>query len=89
MKNTRMNSVQISTNFIDLNYADDLHENLKDYPDVNIISGKYEDTIVDLLSDKNSCNVFYIINMNSFGFVREACHAFGIHIKMFLFLMIL
>jgi hypothetical protein len=49
MKNTRMNSVQISTNFIDLNYADDLHENLKDYPDVNIISGKYEDTIVDLL----------------------------------------
>lgn len=60
MNNTRMNSVQISTNFIDLNYADDLHENLKDYPDVNIISGKYEDTIVDLLSDKNGCNVFYI-----------------------------
>ncbi len=105
MNNTRMNSVQISTNFIDLNYADDLHENLKDYPDVNIISGKYEDTIVDLLSDKNGCNVFLyidpygikalkcslfdnfamgrfnsielLINMNSFGFVREACHAFG------------
>ena len=38
MKNTRMNSVQIGTIFIDLNYADDLHENLKDYPYVNIIS---------------------------------------------------
>lgn len=105
IEKTKMNTVQISTNFIDLNYADDLHENLKDYPRANIISGKYEEKIEELLSNKNGSNVFLyidpygikalqcslfdnfamgrfnsielLINMNSFGFVREACHAFG------------
>jgi three-Cys-motif partner protein len=106
MDKTKMNTtLQISTNFIDLNYAADLHKNLKDYPGVNIISGKYEEKIEELLSSKKGCNVFLyidpygikalqcslfdsfamgrfnsielLINMNSFGFVREACHAFG------------
>ena len=105
IENTKMNTVQISTNFIDLNYADDLKENLKDYSGVNIISGKYEEKIEELLSNKNGNNVFLyidpygikalrcslfdsfatgrfnsielLINMNSFGFVREACHALG------------
>lgn len=105
IEKTKMNIVQISTNFIDLNYADDLHENLKNFPRVNIISGKYEEKIEELLSNKNGSNVFLyidpygikalqcslfdnfamgrfnsielLINMNSFGFVREACHAFG------------
>lgn len=105
MEKTKMNTVQISTSFIDLNYADDLHENLKNYPGVNIISGKYEEKIEELLSNRKGCNVFLyidpygikalqcslfdsfamgrfnsielLINMNSFGFVREACHAFG------------
>jgi len=106
MEKTKMSSVQISTNFIDLNYADDLRENLKDYPGVNIISGKYEEKIEYLLLNKNGSNVFLyvdpygikalqcslfdsfaqghfnsielLINMNSFGFIREACHAYGI-----------
>lgn len=106
IENTKMNMVQISTNFIDLNYADDLQENLKNYSGVNIISGKYEEKIEELLSNKNGNNVFLyidpygikalhcslfdnfatgrfnsielLINMNSFGFVREACHALGV-----------
>ena len=102
---TKMNNTRIETNFIDLNYSDDLSKNLKDYSNVNILSGKYEEKIEDLLSNKNGCNVFLyidpygikalqytlfsnfsnmnfnsielLINMNSFGFVREACHALG------------
>jgi three-Cys-motif partner protein len=102
---TTMNTVQISTNFIDLNYADNLRESLKNYHGVNIVSGKYEDQIERLLSNKNGSNVFLyidpygikalkcslfdnfamgrfnsielLINMNSFGFIREACHALG------------
>lgn len=105
IEKTKMSTVEVSTNFIDLNYANYLRENLKDYPSVNIISGKYEEKIEELLSNKKGCNVFLyidpygikalqcslfdsfamgsfnsielLINMNSFGFVREACHAFG------------
>lgn len=89
--------------FIDLNYADELKENLKDYPWVTVISGKYEDNIKEILKDKRGSNVFLyidpygikalqcsmfdsfansnfnsiemLINMNSFGFIREACNA--------------
>lgn len=105
IEKTKINTVKISTNFIDLNYASDLHENLKNYPNVNVISGKYEEKIEGLLSNENGNNVFLyidpygikalqcslfdkfamhhfnsielLINMNSFGFIREACHAFG------------
>lgn len=102
---TSMESTQIEATFIDLNYADDLRNNLKDYPWVNIIPGKYEDNIENVLNGKERCNVFLyvdpygikalncsifeklskksfnsielLINMNSFGFIREACHALG------------
>lgn len=105
LTNTTMESAQISASFIDLNYADDLRENLKDYANVSIVSGKYEDNIMVLLKNKIGCNVFLyidpygikalqcslfdsfanggfnsielLINMNSFGFIREACHALG------------
>jgi len=105
LQNTKANNSKVSTYFIDLNYASDLQQNLKNYPKVNIISGKYEEIIEKLLSDKNGSNVFLyidpygikalqcslfdnfaigrfnsielLINMNSFGFVREACHALG------------
>lgn len=100
-----MSIVNISTNFIDLNYADNLRGNLKNYSGANIISGKFEEQIERLLSSKNGSNVFLyidpygikalqcslfdnfalgqfnsielLINMNSFGFIREACHALG------------
>lgn len=102
---TSMESTQIEATFIDLNYADDLRNNLKDYPWVKIVPGKYEDNIENVLKGKERCNVFLyidpygikalncsmfdklskkrfnsielLINMNSFGFVREACHALG------------
>lgn len=104
-ESTRMESTQIEATFIDLNYADDLRNNLKDYPWVNIVLGKYEDNIENVLKGKERCNVFLyidpygikalncsifdklskksfnsielLINMNSFGFIREACHALG------------
>jgi three-Cys-motif partner protein len=102
---TKMKSIQVEAIFIDLNYADDLKENLKAYPWTKIVSGKYEDNIKSILRDKENCNVFLyidpygikalqsslfdyfakgqfssielLINMNSFGFIREACHALG------------
>lgn len=102
--------IQISPTFIDLNYADDLRINLKEYPGVKIVSGAYEDTIDDLLKNKNGCNVFLyidpygikslncskfdefanrqfysielLINMNSFGFIREGCRVMGKQFKM-------
>lgn len=100
-----MESTQIEATFIDLNYADDLRTNLQKYLWGNIISGKYEDNLANVLQGKERCNVFLyidpygikalkcsvfdglskkhfnsielLINMNSFGFIREACHALG------------
>lgn len=102
---TTMQNVNIEATFIDLNYAEELQENLSHYPWVKIISGKYEDQIRGVLRNKNGSNVFLyidpygikalqctlfdefargkfnsielLINMNSFGFIREACHAMG------------
>ena len=104
-ESTSVESTQIEATFIDLNYADDLRNNLQQYPWVNIISGKYEDNLANVLQGKERCNVFLyidpygikalkcsifdelskkhfnsielLINMNSFGFIREACHALG------------
>lgn len=105
LANTTMQNAQIEATFIDLNYAEDLKENLKKYPRARIVSGKYEDNIHSILRGKDGCNVFLyidpygikalqcsffddfakgdfnsielLINMNSFGFIREACHALG------------
>ena len=99
----------IDSTFIDLNYADDLRNNLKAYPGVKIVSGAYEDIIGDLLKGKGGCNVFLyidpygikslncskfdefangrfysielLINMNSFGFIREGCRVMGKQFK--------
>lgn len=102
---TTMESINIESTFIDLNHAKELQENLKGYKDINIISGKYEDQIKNVLKGKEGSNVFLyidpygikalhytffedfankgfnslelLINMNSFGFIREACRALG------------
>lgn len=107
MQTTTAGNASINTYFIDLNYAEDLKKNLKEYPGVEVISGKYEDTIEKLLSNKCGNNVFLyidpygikalqcsifddlasgrfnsielLINMNSFGFIREACNSFGLN----------
>ena len=103
---TKMNGSNIQSFFIELNYADDLRENIKDYEGKQIISGKYEERIEGILSNKTGCNVFIyvdpygikaldfglfekfstcykfnsielLINMNSFGFIREGCRVLG------------
>lgn len=110
LASTTMNgNPKIGAAFIDLNYAGDLEENLKDYPGVKIVSGKYEEKIDGLLEGKDGCNVFLyidpygikaldcskfdsfasgqfnsielLINMNSFGFIREGCRVLGAQFK--------
>lgn len=106
LSQTTITQNNIQSYFIDLNYAQDLAENLKDYSSVNIISGKYEEQIEEILKSKNGCNVFLyvdpygikaldctlfdsfashgfnsielLINMNSFGFIREGCRVLGV-----------
>ena len=103
---TTMTQSNIQSYFIDLNYAADLAKNLREYSDVNIVSGKYEEKIEGILANKNGSNVFLyvdpygikaldcalfdsfarhgfysvelLINMNSFGFIREGCRVLGV-----------
>lgn len=110
LASSTIKGVQINSAFIDLNYANDLRTNLKDYPNISIISGAYEDKIDELLQNKANCNVFLyidpygikaldcskfdefangrfhsielLINMNSFGFIREGCRVMGKQFKM-------
>ncbi|MBP5591760.1 three-Cys-motif partner protein TcmP [bacterium] len=109
LASTKIKDVRIHSAFIDLNYADDLRTNLRDYHDVSIVSGAYEDNIDKLLQNKTTCNVFLyidpygikaldclkfdtfangqfntielLINMNSFGFIREACRVMEAEFK--------
>lgn len=103
LRTTRMQHAEVKSCFIDLNYARDLEKNLADYKGIQIVSGKYEEEIEQLLRGKQQQNVFLyvdpygimaldcglfdsfadagfysielLINMNSFGFIREACRA--------------
>lgn len=56
----------IATTFIDLNYAEDLQVNLAPYNNLygtpNIISGRYEEKIAEVLKDKKGQNVFLYID---------------------------
>lgn len=57
---------KIETCFIDLNHADALSKNISsfasDFGHPKVISGKYEDKIIDLLSQKHGNNVFLYID---------------------------
>ncbi len=103
LKTTRAHAPSISSCFIDLNYADDLKKNLGSRKNMQIVSGKYEANIEQLLISHRGQNIFLyidpygikaldcglfdrfangrfnsielLINMNSFGFLREACRA--------------
>ena len=59
-------SKAIETTFIDLNYAADLRTNLAQYSNYygepNIVSGKYEEKIIDILKNKKGQNVFLYID---------------------------
>lgn len=63
---TNVNSAQIDMCFIDLNYAEDLKENLAAYANYfwkpMIVSGKYEDQIIGILKGKKDTNIFLYID---------------------------
>ena len=107
---TKSQNGKIDSCFIDLHYADELATNISDFCNCNenpmIISGKYEEVIESLLSDKVGKNIFLyidpygikaldnglfckfsnygfhsiemLINMNSFGFFRDACRVMSV-----------
>jgi three-Cys-motif partner protein len=103
---TRASFHDVSTNFIDLNYGEELKVNLGNYQTARIISGKFEEEIIPLLESRDDCNIFLyidpygisalqyslfevlskrsfnsielLINLNSFGFIREACHVLSL-----------
>jgi three-Cys-motif partner protein len=59
-------NAQIDTCFIDPNYADELRNNIANYCYANsepkVISGKYEEVIVNLLSTERNKNIFLYID---------------------------
>ncbi|MDR2090658.1 MAG: three-Cys-motif partner protein TcmP [Clostridiales bacterium] len=106
---TRAQTANIETCFIDLNYADELCGNISEFSAdgvIGVVSGRYEEKISELLSNKQNYNVFLyidpygiqaldfdmisgfadkgfssielLINMNSFGFFRDACRAMSV-----------
>lgn len=108
-KSTIKTHTDIRASFIDLNYADNLQSNLTNY-DVEIIPGRYEDNILEILQKSIDCNVFLyidpygikalhsslfdrfadapfysielLLNLNSFGFIREACHVMNVQLNL-------
>lgn len=63
---TTKSSARIEMCFIDLNHARELTANIADYDNSNgqpkVISGKYEEQIEGILSEKRGCNVFLYID---------------------------
>ena len=63
---TRSENAQIDMCFIDLNYASDLELNLFSYSSCywkpDIVSGKYEEKIIEILKTKKNVNVFLYID---------------------------
>ena len=110
LEKTRMQRPRVESCFIELNHADDLEKNIREYGDtrveIDIVSGKFEENIESKLQGKRGYNVFLyidpygikaldcglfdkfagygfnsiemLINMNSFGFIRDACSVFGV-----------
>ncbi len=63
---SKAENVKIEMYFIELNHANVLEENLTEYNDnninYNVISGKFEDSIEDILSQKEGYNIFLYID---------------------------
>lgn len=107
---TTMQNCDIRPYFIDLNYAEELQQNLHNYSVSAVVAGRYHEQIEHILSTASNCNVFLyidpygikalnyalfkkfaserrfnsielLINLNSFGFIREGCRALGVYFK--------
>ena len=57
LASTNTGAPQISTTFIDVNYAADLQRNIGIRNNSRIVSGKYEEQITEILKGKAGCNV--------------------------------
>lgn len=66
MASTKSEKASIDMCFIDLNYTSELEMNLREYGDSCwkpiIISGKYEEKIIEILKNKRNYNVFLYID---------------------------
>lgn len=95
--------------FIENKYARELEWNLRNYQDVKVINGNYENHITKILSMTSGCNVFLyidpfgikpldfatfemisdvdmnsfevLLNLNTFGFLRECLRVRSIEVK--------
>ena len=74
LETTSVKHPQIHASFVDLNYADDLRNNLQGYQNVDIFPGKYEDHILELLQKSQNCNVFLYID--PYGIKALKCAVF-------------
>ncbi len=97
--------------FIEPIYSEALSENIQDFPiddghgTINVINGKYEDSVLRILANYRDANIFLyvdpfgiknlgnrifidvckrfnervelLLNLNSFGFIRDACRVVG------------
>lgn len=52
----------VNASFIELNHAEELKNNIRDYKNANIYPGKFEDNIPKLLLNKKNYNVFLYID---------------------------
>ncbi|WP_031516603.1 three-Cys-motif partner protein TcmP [Desulfofalx alkaliphila] len=106
LEKTQFRKPNIKSCFIELNHAHALRDNIKNYKNVDVVEGKYEENIDLMLEGKQLHNVFLyidpygikslhfsifeklsskrlysvelLINLNSFGFIREACNAMDV-----------
>jgi len=65
LSRTTLEDGTVDTCFIDLNYADELRQNISDFAPngmPEVISGRYEEKIESLLSKKRGYNVFLYID---------------------------
>lgn len=61
-KNNGFSFPKINKYFIERDYSIELKENLKNYSNVNVINGTYQDNIKNILRHKNGENVFLYID---------------------------
>src|SRR5690606_31254458 len=66
LEKTRMQRPRVESCFIELNHADDLEKNIREYGDtrveIDIVSGKFEENIESKLQGKRGYNVFLYID---------------------------
>ena len=71
-RQTKLENVCIMPYFIDLYYKNELEKNLEMYNNANIISGKFEEEIYQILNRYNTSNIFLYIDPYGISALRFA-----------------